>query len=246
MSETVDLAHAAGPEGMRIFAIGDVHGKLDLLEDMHARIHADIAANPTRDWRIVHLGDYVDRGPDSKGVLDFLVAAAGRDNRVLAVLGNHDEGFLEFLTYADPVGIFAMHGGVQTALSYGVTIDFEDPVSVNTGFTALNRAVPQAHVDFIKRLPRAVSFGDFFFCHAGIRPGVALDRQDPEDLIWIRRDFLNDKRLHPKVIVHGHTPSSRPELLPNRVNVDTRAFQTGRLTALVIDGNEKRLIEATL
>lgn len=239
----VDFAHAKGPEGCRIYAIGDVHGRFDLLEKMHAKISAELTDHPPPDWRIIHLGDYVDRGPQSKSVLDFLIKAQERDNRISSLLGNHDVGFLEFLALAEPYGIFAMNGGNRTALSYGVTIDFGDPDSIDAGFIALNRVVPQSHVEFLKHLPLSATHGDFFFCHAGIRPGIPLKEQDPTDLIWIRHDFLDDLRLHPKVIVHGHTPVPVAEIMPNRIDIDTGAFHTGVLTALVIDGGKKQLIE---
>lgn len=235
---------ARGPEGLRIYAIGDVHGRCDLLEAMHGLIGEEIARDSVGDWRIVHLGDYVDRGPDSRGVLAFLAERAG-DARIVSLLGNHDAGMLAFLATADHDGLFARHGGVETARSYGAELDFSSAVAALRGARELARAVPASHVVFLRDLQRSVAFGDFFFCHAGIRPGVPLDEQDPEDLIWIRGPFHNWPLPHPKVIVHGHTPHHRPEVLPNRVNVDTLAFETGRLTALVIDGKDKRFIEAS-
>ena len=238
----ISLDDARGPDGMIVYAIGDVHGRLDLLAEMHARIAADIMRLKPADWRIVHLGDYVDRGPQSGGVLEFLIRQSAADRRVLALAGNHDIGFLDFLAMPDPGGLFALYGGVQTARSYGVELHLGDPLAFRSGFRALDAAVPRSHRDFLGTLERSASFGDFFFCHAGIRPGVALDRQDPLDLIWIRGDFHRHRELFPKVVVHGHTPVAEPEILPNRVNVDTGAFASGRLTALVIDGAEKRLM----
>ena len=227
---------------MRLYAIGDVHGRLDLLEKMHAAIRADLADRPAPDWRILHLGDYVDRGPDSKGVLDCL-ATAVEDPRIIALAGNHDLGFLDFLTEPSGEGLFARYGGRETAVSYGVAIDFADPAGLRRGHGALVRAMPGRHRDLLGQLRFSVSFGDFFFCHAGIRPGVALDQQEPADLIWIRDAFLRWNALHPKVIVHGHTPGREAEIRDNRVNVDTQAYQSGRLTALVIDGRDKMLMQ---
>ncbi len=140
--------------------------------------------------------------------------------------------------------MFARFGGEDTARSYGVELDFGRPERFRAGHAALVRAVPADHVDFLLRLALSAGFGDFFFCHAGIRPGVALDRQAPDDLIWIREDFLHWPGLHEKVVVHGHTPTARPELRPNRINVDTGAFKTGLLTALVLEGGEKSLLFA--
>jgi serine/threonine protein phosphatase 1 len=240
---TVEFKHARGPERLRIFAIGDVHGRLDLLQEMHRRIQAENEKSPPFDWAIVHLGDYVDRGPDSKGVLDLLVSAQRKTHRMLALAGNHDIGFLEFLATGAPDGIFAHNGGRQTALSYGVSIDFGDLRSIAGGRDALLRAVPSGHVEFLRGLKRSMAFGDFFFCHAGIRPGVDLDYQDPEDLVWIRQQFLADSRLYSKVVIHGHTPVTGIEVRPNRINLDTGAVFSGRLSAIAIDAGEKWFLE---
>lgn len=241
---TVNFKQARGPDKLRIFAIGDVHGRLDLLKEMYRLIQAENEKTPPFDWVIVHLGDYTDRGPDSKGVLDFLVEAQRRNHRIVGLAGNHDVGLIDFIETGDPAGIFALNGGRQTALSYGIDIDFRNARSVAEGHRALVAAMPPAHLAFLRGLARSITFGDFFFCHAGIRPGVELSRQDAEDLIWIRSQFLNDARLYPKVIVHGHTPATNVEMRPNRVNLDTGAYASGRLSALMIDGAEKTLLEA--
>lgn len=238
----IHFLDARGPEAIRLYVIGDVHGRRDLLAEMHARIRAELIRDRPADWRIIHLGDYVDRGPDSKGVLDLLIAAGEADRRVLMLAGNHDIGFLEFLAHPTPKGLFALFGGPETARSYGVVLDLADPWRFREGSEELVRTVPPAHVALLRTLDFSCTFGDFFFCHAGIRPGVPLDEQERMDLIWIRDAFLDWPHLHPKVIVHGHTPTPEPEVMPNRVNVDTGAFKTGRLTALVIDGIEKRLL----
>ncbi|MDN5928433.1 MAG: metallophosphoesterase [Hyphomicrobiales bacterium] len=228
---------------MRLYAIGDVHGRFDLLEAMHERIHGDIAARRPADWRIIHLGDYTDRGPSSKGVLDFLIAARARDHRVISLMGNHDLGLLEFLAEPSPYDLFATNGGEETARSYGVELRFSPLSALTQGHAKLRNAVPEEHVAFLRSLPRFVTFGDFFFCHAGIRPGVKLERQDPHDLIWIRHEFLDHRGLYEKVVVHGHTPSDEPEIMPNQINVDTGAFYSGVLTCAIIDGPDKMLMD---
>jgi len=235
---------ACGPRNIRLYAIGDVHGRFDLLQDMHGLIRADLDHRPVHDWRIIHLGDYIDRGPQSKEVLDFLIDATAHDPRILSLLGNHDEGFLNYLATGDTAGIFALHGGVETGLSYGVELDFSDTDKTRRSHEALVKAVPQAHIDFIRAMPRWLSFGDFFFCHAGVDPALPLEEQDPDDLIWIRTLFLKWTDPLAKVIIHGHTPQGAVDVQPNRVNLDTYAWKSGLLSAIAIDGVEKRFIEA--
>ena len=233
---------AIGPEGIRVYAIGDVHGRLDLLTAMHSAIHEEIARDGVADWRIVQLGDYVDRGPDSNGVLDFLVARQASEPRLITLAGNHDIGFLDFLAEPDMDGLFVNWGGDATSRSYGIGADFTDGVRLARTHSELVQAVPVAHTSFLRSLGFSASFGDFFFCHAGIQPGVPLEAQSPDDLVWIRDRFLRHTGLHPKVVVHGHTPYSEPEVMANRVNVDTLAYASGVLTALVIDGKYKRFV----
>ena len=247
----IHFLDAHGPEGVRLYAIGDVHGRLDLLAAMHQRIESELEWKPVRDWRVIHLGDYVDRGPDSKGVIDFLIAARERDPRHLMLAGNHDIGFLDFLRTPEPEGLFMRYGGVQTALSYGVSLTadaswFGKMETMRRGHQALLEAMPPGHVDFLRSLPFSLTFGDFFFCHAGIRPGIPLDQQNPQDLIWIRDVFHDHTGLFPKIVVHGHTPVPEAEVMANRVNVDTLAWQSGMLTALVVDGADKRILEMAI
>ena len=249
MTETgIHYLDARGPEGMRLYAIGDVHGRLDLLAAMHRRIESELEYEPSTDWRVIHLGDYTDRGPDSKGVIDFLIEARKRDPRNIMLAGNHDVGFLDFLAKPDPDGLFMRYGGIQTAQSYGVTLTAGSgwfgtaDTALRDGHAALVEAVPQAHVDFLRSLPFSVTFGDFFFCHAGVRPGVPLTQQSPQDLIWIREAFHDHPGLFDKIVVHGHTPVPEAEIMANRVNVDTLAWQSGMLSALAVDGADKRIL----
>lgn len=249
MTETgIHYLDARGPDGMRLYAIGDVHGRHDLLAAMHRRIESQLEYAPASDWRIIHLGDYVDRGPDSKSVIDFLIEARKRDPRNIMLAGNHDIGMLEFLADAEPDGLFMNYGGIQTAQSYGV--DFTRDMhwvgkaeAIARGHAALVKAVPRSHIDFLQSLTFSASFGDFFFCHAGIRPGAPLDRQNQQDLIWIRDAFHDHQELFSKVIVHGHTPVPEAEVKANRVNVDTLAWKSGTLSALAINGGDKQIID---
>ena len=239
-ADGVHFLDARGPENMRLYAIGDVHGRLDLLEKMQARIRDEIERDKPADWRVIHLGDYVDRGPQSREVIELLMAACARESRFVALAGNHDHGLIEFLAEPSMHGLFMDNGGIETAASYGVA--FRSYQTLGRFHADLLAAVPREHIRFILSRRFNIAFGDFYFCHAGIRPGVALDHQVPDDLIWIRNEFLRFPGLHPKVIVHGHTITHEPEVLANRVNVDTGAWLSGVLTALVIDGAEKRLL----
>jgi serine/threonine protein phosphatase 1 len=238
----IHLRDARTPDGMRIYAIGDVHGCADLLGALYKEIDREIARDEPADWRIIHLGDFCDRGPDTRRVLDQAIKRS-RDHRVLSIMGNHDQAWLDFLAAPLPQGVFVGNGGDTTARSYGVEVDFSSDDGVREARLSLLAAMPPEHLAFLRALPRSLCFGDYFFCHAGIRPDVPLKQQDPEDLIWIRRDFLFHPGLHPKIIVHGHTPSDEPEIRPNRINVDTGAVKTGVLTAIVLDGTTKRIID---
>jgi serine/threonine protein phosphatase 1 len=224
---------------MRLYAVGDVHGMDDALAGMHAAIAADLAARPPADHRIVHLGDYVDRGPDPAKVIDRLAMFEAIDDRVICLAGNHDLMMRGFL--ADPAGlgpIWLLNGGGSTLRSYGVFAagrsigERELPALANR----LRKALPPHHRAFLDGLRFSARAGDFFFCHAGIRPGVPLDAQSAEDLTWIREPFLLSDRDHGVVVVHGHTPVDEPEVLPNRINIDTGAVFGGRLTVLVLEG----------
>lgn len=230
---------------MRLYAVGDIHGRLDLLSIMHSRIMDEILRDRPEDWRIIYLGDYEDRGPDSRGVIEFLSRICATEKRVIALRGNHDAGFLEFLDRFEINGTFAYNGGLETARSYGVALDLSSRERAVSGHAALVQAVPPAHVTFLRSLPLTASPGDFFFCHAGIRPGVPLESQHADDLLWIRDDFHWHRGLYSKVIVHGHTPVREAEIMPNRVNIDTGACFYGRLTALAVEGDRKRFLEVS-
>lgn len=240
---SVTYADAATPPGLRLYAIGDVHGRLDLLEALHGQIRAEIERDRPADWRIVHLGDYVDRGPESAGVIAFLIVATA-DPRIIALAGNHDEGFLRFLADPEDGGLFINNGGEQTAASYGVAAAFHTAGMRRAARNALLAAVPEAHRTFLAGLADRFVCGDYFLTHAGVRPGVPLERQVRDDLLWIRREFLDWTEPYDKVIVHGHTPTRDAELRSNRIGIDTRAFASGRLTAFAAEGGRKWLIEA--
>jgi serine/threonine protein phosphatase 1 len=236
------VGEAQTPEGMRLYAIGDIHGSDDKLAEVHEKIAADLAGSRPDDHRIIHIGDYGDRGPDTAGVIARLIALTASDARVICLRGNHDQLLLDFL--ADPGewgAMFLGNGGKQTLRSYGVS-------NRGLNYTALAEhalaAIPPEHCAFLDHLATSVRFGDYFFCHAGILPGVPLDAQSPDDLLWIREAFLHDTREHDAVIVHGHTVTATqtPEVHPNRIAIDTGAVFHGPLTCLVLEGTEVRFL----
>ncbi len=218
----------------RLYVIGDIHGRADLLDRMVAAIRADLAANPVDECLTVTLGDYIDRGPDSRGVLDRLIKNPF-PTKFIALKGNHELMFETFLRDPSVAGEWRRFGGLETLTSYGVPVsslmlgrDYGDTAE------ALKAAVPQPHLEFIAGLRTSFSIGRYFLCHAGVRPGVALERQSAEDLLWIRQPFLGSRADFGKIVVHGHTPVEDPELLANRINVDTGAYMTGRLTCVAL------------
>ena len=238
------LGEARTPPGMRIYAIGDVHGCDELLAQVHGRIAEDLRRRPAGEHRIVHVGDYVDRGPKSSAVIERLLRLREADAGVVCLSGNHEDTLLHFL--GDPedwAATFLGYGGVATMASYGVLAREEyDAGGLMHLRDRFATALPAEHLAFFRGLPLTARIGDFLFCHAGIRPGVPLDRQTPEDLRWIREEFLDDRRDHGVVVVHGHTPADAPEVRRNRINIDTGAFFSGRLTCVVLEGTAYRFL----
>lgn len=221
----------------RIYIIGDIHGRLDLLDRMIDRIDSDVQTYGGASL-IVTLGDYVDRGPDSRGVIDRLLKNPFSGDYV-ALKGNHEALFERFLKEPDIGNYWRQLGGLETLHSFGIPVrplmrgkNFEEAAE------QLRSTVSTGQLNFLKSLKTSLSVGRFFLCHAGVRPGVPLDRQSEEDLLWIRDDFLRSDLDFGKIVVHGHTPIERPEFRPNRINIDTGAFATGRLTCLVVEAEK--------
>ncbi len=238
----MNSSRARLPKGLRIYAIGDVHGCLKELKALISLIDADTRERPVRNREIVFLGDYVDRGPKNKGVIDYLIELEAGKRKTVFLRGNHDERLARFLSEPEKVGAgFLRWGGDTTMRDYGIIM--KDGESYSAVSKRFQRKFPKSHKAFLRRLKYSHEVGDYFFVHAGIRPGVPLAKQKPSDLMWIRDEFLPSKRQHPKVIVHGHTPVSNPAVHSNRIEVDTRCYDTGRLTAVVLEGSEKRFIQ---
>jgi len=233
-----------GSPGKRCYAIGDVHGCPMLLGALFARIGEDMAARAPRETFIVLLGDLIDRGPDSRGVIDLVLDPPIRDARLFCIGGNHEDSLARGLSGEQRLlGDWIKHGGRACAASYGVaTGDLQDapPEEIES---RLLQAMPQRHVRFLDEMLDQVRFGDYLLVHAGIRPDRAPDRQDPEDCRWIREPFIESDMDFGVCVVHGHTVTPEPERRHNRIGIDTGAYQTGILTALRIEDDETGFLQ---
>jgi serine/threonine protein phosphatase 1 len=226
------------PDGICVYAVGDVHGRIDLLDRLLARIDADQAERPVARPIEVFLGDYVDRGQDSAGVIDRLISRGG-NHETVCLLGNHEDCLLEFFTNPGILTAWSQNGGLTTLLSYGLKPSIQSSSEEQRDLSAaLAATMPASHRQFLSELPLSFGCGDYFFVHAGVRPGVPLARQREEDLLWIREEFLRHEGAFEKVIVHGHTPVREPDVRANRINIDTGAYATGRLTCVRLEGDE--------
>jgi serine/threonine protein phosphatase 1 len=229
--------------GLRVYAIGDIHGRLDLLDAILDAIDTDLRNRPHDRVKLVFLGDYVDRGAQSAGVIYRLIEVMQSYDAV-CLMGNHELMFATFLDQPHTLDQWLSTGAAATLSSYGIT-----PPSHPTAAQAealcdtLRRAMPLAHRVFLSNRPLTSVCGDYLFVHAGIRHGLPLSRQGEADLVWIRHDFTNSDEPFEKFVVHGHTPVPTPEVRPNRINIDTGAFATGRLSCLVLEGDGRWLLQ---
>ena len=232
------------PEGSRVYAIGDIHGCVDKLEALHHLIAWDTKDAPPRRV-LVYLGDLVDRGPDPRGAIDLLLEAPLEGFERVVLLGNHEAFMLRFLRDPEAGPLWLANGGAATCRSYGADPDASPGGADRMAWLRgeLVSRLPAEHRAFLEGLARSHVEGGYLFVHAGIRPEVPLDRQDPEDLLWIREPFLGSDLDHGKVVVHGHTPTDRPVVRANRIGIDTGACYGGRLTALVLEGDRRRFLE---
>lgn len=232
------------PEGRRVYAIGDIHGRDDLFEELLGLIERDDAAAAPADTSLILLGDLVDRGPSSKQVIDRAIGLSRRWPDVRLLAGNHEEVFLKALA-GDPqlVRYFVQIGGEPTINSYGLAGDTYHCMTFDQIAERLPRLVPDAHKRFLAEAEEQIRIGDYLFVHAGIRPGTAFDEQKGSDLRWIRDDFLSDRRDHGAMIVHGHTITDDVAEHPNRIGIDTGAYRSGVLTAIVLEGSGRRYLQ---
>ncbi|MGZ9098089.1 MAG: metallophosphoesterase family protein [Brevundimonas sp.] len=247
-SQVAAPAAPAVPEGTVVWAVGDIHGRLDLLLPMVEVIASDLAASRATRKVVVFLGDYIDRGPDSRGVVELLAslsAIQGVEWRFLK--GNHEQAMLGFLEDPSTGPRWCEYGGDSALRSYGLRVPNLTHRTEGWARVAadLQHRLKASDLAFLEALEVSVTVGDYFFTHAGARPGVALDRQTPEDLLWIRRPFLDSPVEFERVVVHGHTPTATVHADRRRIGIDTKAYESGVLTALRLEGRERTLLQSS-
>lgn len=231
------------PPGRRYYAIGDIHGRLDLFEAIIAAIEAEIAAAPRLDHRIVLLGDLVDRGPDSAGVIR-LTQEWQQHRNVRVLIGNHEDMFLAAFTSPEKLRHFLKHGGYETVLSFGFTPQEIGSLELEEIHALYCARIPAAVRDYVAAFEPMIRAGDYVFVHAGVDPTRPLAEQKRSDLLWIRAGFLDHEGALEKVVVHGHTIFDHVMDCGNRIGIDTGAFRSGVLTALVLEGEQRRILQA--
>ncbi len=232
------------PAGQRIYAIGDIHGRLDLLEQLLGKIEADDHARGPLETKLIFLGDLVDRGPESRGVVEKVMSLCAESANVSCLTGNHEE--LLLLAYGGDsraAGLFNRVGGRETMMSYGVSASDYAEADLEALSVLVKQHIPNEHIDFLRACGDWVEVGDYLFVHAGIRPGNALEEQEISDLRWIRREFTDFKGAHSHMIIHGHTITEEVDVPGNRIGIDTGAYATGRLTAIGLEGEAQWFLE---
>lgn len=240
---------ATVPPGTRVYAVGDCHGCLEALRGLRAAIVADSARADAEGPRarrrvVVYLGDYIDRGPDSRGVVELLIGEPLAGFESVHLLGNHELFMRRFLDGEGDASVWMMNGGGATLRSYGLDASRTGPGDDARGLRdVLTAAVPAAHRTFLDGLALSHVEGDYFFAHAGVRPGVPLADQEADDLLWIREPFLGSTADHGKVVVHGHSATAEVVVRANRIGIDTGACYDGKLTALVLEGGRRRFLQ---
>jgi len=234
----------AGARGWRAYAVGDVHGRADLLDQLLEKIHDELRHRPAKKVLLVFVGDLIDRGPNSAQVVERLRTYRHPGVRTVFILGNHEEVLLRILGGdAELIAKWRMFGGSECLDSYGVDSAKLGTLSPEHALEVIREAIPKDHVDFLETFDDSCRFGDYLFVHAGIRPGVEIDQQRQSDLRWIREAFLFDDTDHGFVVVHGHTIRPEVEVRANRIGIDTGAYRSGVLTAFAIDGSDSWFID---
>lgn len=231
------------PSGLRLYAVGDIHGRADLLDALLARITRDVRARPAERVRLVFLGDYVDRGPDSHAVIDRLCEPLPEGWERVCLRGNHEDMMTAALADPREADLWLINGGIETLGSYFEAAGEAMPGDTRTAIAAMSRILPAGHSAFLRDLHDMHRCGGYLFVHAGVRPGVPLEAQNATDLHWIRGPFLRSDADFGCVVVHGHTITHVPEERPNRIGIDTGAFASDILTALVLEGPTRRFLQ---
>ena len=240
---TDEIDRAAIPAGQRVYAVGDIHGRLDLFDALAEAIEQDDAAQGPADTTVILLGDLVDRGPDSRGVIE--AARWWQERRKVRILfGNHEEMMLRSMHSLETLRVFLRHGGKQTLHSFGVDRRALASATIEEVQAMMWRAVSPSVIAYLEGFEDRIAIGDYLFVHAGIDPAAPLDAQKESDLRWIREPFLSHPDPYGVVVVHGHTITEAPEDRGNRIGIDTGAYSSGRLTALVLEGSSRRFIVA--
>jgi serine/threonine protein phosphatase 1 len=230
----------AAPVGQRLYAIGDIHGRSDLLDQLLDQIGADDTARGLAHTQLIFLGDLMDRGSDSRGVIERLMVLKAATPNARFLKGNHEELLIRIWDGDSKIApMFHRVGGRDTMLSYGVTEDEYDEADFNALTALVSDRVPADHIDFLRDFDDWIVAGDYLFVHAGIRPGVAIDSQRPTDLRWIRGDFTDFEGDHGMMVVHGHSITEQVDQRPNRIGIDTGAFMSDALTAIGLEGSER-------
>lgn len=235
---------ARAPEGRRIYAIGDIHGRRDLLDELLIRIEADNAARGPAQTQLIFLGDLVDRGPDSKGVIERVMHLKAATPDVKLISGNHEELLIRAWNGdRRSAGLFNRVGGRETMLSYGLDEEVYDHADLEELTILISQNVPEEHIEFLKGADDWIAAGDYLFVHAGIRPGEALEEQRTSDLRWIRREFTDYEGDHGLMVIHGHSITEEIDVKSNRIGIDTGAYATNRLTAIGLEGEDRWFLQ---
>lgn len=232
------------PPNSRIYCVGDIHGRDDLLQQLHEQILED-ASSYVGAKTIIYLGDYIDRGEHSREVIERLLTETLSGFDSIFLRGNHEQSLLDFLITAE-IGLgWFRYGGLQTLVSYGVAYS-KIPTSRNDLQVlqqTLKERIPESHIDFLEKTRLSHQSGNYYFVHAGINPRVPLERQCAEDQLWIREAFIEHTKPYEKIIVHGHTISDEPDFRSNRIGLDTGAYMSGKLSCLVLENDTQHVIQ---
>lgn len=241
---TDDALRPMTENGCRLYVIGDVHGQIHILKHVLNRIETDLADRPKADFKLIFLGDLIDRGEDSRAVIDLTMRLAASENTIV-LRGNHEEMALGALDNPDELINWRKYGGLETIASFGLdTFDLMRGRKLATIHQDFTHKFGPERRQFLESRPYSFTCGSYFFCHAGIRPGIPLSEQTPADLVWIRDPFLTSTMRHDKLIIHGHTPVEQIEIKSNRINIDTGAYMTGRLTCLVLEDSSAHVFDS--